>query len=65
MKHFSYEIVPFGVIPAWDKERVTTFQNPVSVGDKVKKDVVGSNLLTVVAIEHYPTISVLYVEESK
>lgn len=57
---FKYEIVKVGQAPTWDKQRLETFQNPVSVGDKVKASGTGGELLLVMAVEHYPDCSVLY-----
>ena len=57
---FKYELVQEGGKPTWDKDFLETFQNPVHVGEKVKAAAIGSSLLTVVAVEHYPTCSVLY-----
>lgn len=57
---FKYELVREGDNPTWDKDLLETFQNPVHVGERVKAVGIGSSLLTVVAVEHYPTCSVLY-----
>lgn len=57
---FKYELVREGGSPTWNKDDLETFQNPVQVGDKVKPAASGSDLLTVVAVEHYATGSVLY-----
>lgn len=62
---YKYELVCQGNTPTFGKRNVATFTNPVAVGDKVKKQDCGSNLLLVVSIEHYPSISVLYTEEVK
>lgn len=57
---FKYELVKEGCNPTWSNNSLETFQNPVQVGEKVKTAAVGSELLTVVAVEHYPTCSILY-----
>ena len=58
----KYEIVKAGDIPTWDNGNHHSFQNPVAVGDKVKPNGAGTDLLTVVAVEHYEDCSVLYCE---
>ncbi|WMY75933.1 hypothetical protein RHD99_08350 [Buttiauxella selenatireducens] len=60
-KTYQYEVVKNGTIPTWDKNSLYSFQNPVSIGDKVKV-LFGSELVEVVNIEHYPNISVIYVK---
>lgn len=58
---FKYEIVKDGRMPTWERNAQVEFQNPVNVGDKVKTDALGSELLIVTAIEHYQKVSILYV----
>lgn len=57
---FKYELVKAGQTPTWTGESQVVFQNPVTVGDKVKASGIGSELLLIVAVEHYPDCSVLY-----
>lgn len=57
---FKYELIAMGDLPTFDNKLTVAFANPVSVGEKVKTDIIGSELLTVAAIEHYPKHSVLY-----
>lgn len=61
---FKYEIVPVGSVPTWDRRKTQEFTVPVAVGDKVlpQSDGGGTELMKVVAVEHYPEVSVLYVE---
>ena len=50
-----------GATPNWTKENTQEFSVPVSVGDKVKRSGLGTDLEKVGAIEHYPNVSVLNV----
>lgn len=61
---FKYEIVRVGAMPTWEIKNTETFTVPVAVGDKVKPDAIRTDLMTVVAVEHYPGVSVLYVESA-
>lgn len=57
---FKYELVVEGRTPTWGKDALESFVNPVSVGDKILSEVIGSEIVKVTAIVHYPTCSVLY-----
>ena len=57
---YKYEIVKAGATPTWDKANLQSFKNPVGVGHKVKPIGKGTDLVTIVEIEHYENCSVLY-----
>lgn len=60
---FKYEITRVGGTPTWNNELAIEFTVPVSAGDKIRMaGNAGSDLKKVVAVEHYPDVSVLYVE---
>lgn len=59
-KKYIYEVVSTGQYPTFNKDIREEFLNPVLVGDKIKKDVFGSELLLVESIHHYNNISVIY-----
>lgn len=61
MANHKYEVVKEGEQPTFNNKVTESFLNPVSIGHKIKCSDSGSNLLLVKSIEHYSTISVLYV----
>lgn len=61
MNKFKYEIIRKGQTPTFEDNQTNTFCNPISIGDRIKKPGVGTELETVVSIEHYRTCSVLYI----
>lgn len=60
--NYEYEIVKVGEMPTWAKDSLHSFRNPIAAGDKVKPNGIGTDLLKVVAVEHYQECSVLYCE---
>jgi hypothetical protein len=59
---YTYEIVKTGYSPTFNKLSRDSFTNPVSIGDHVKPERSGTELLLVESVEHYCTVSVLYVK---
>lgn len=60
---YKYEIATVGEKPSFNQNAFECFINPVSIGEKVKSNKIGSELRKVVEIEHYNSFSVLYVEQ--
>lgn len=59
---YRYEIVRVNASPTMNTNYLHTFVNPVFVGDKVNPNTQDSELLKVIAVEHYQESSVLYCE---
>ena len=57
---FKYELVKEGNTPTFDKDLINEYQNPVFDGQKVKPRRQGSDLVKIVSVEHYPSVSVAY-----
>ncbi|ENE6639059.1 hypothetical protein ABNR98_004468 [Salmonella enterica] len=63
LKKFKYEIVKVDGTPTFEKEAIHEYVNPVSVGDKIKPDYIGSDIVYVVEIIHFPTVSVIFYDD--
>jgi hypothetical protein len=59
---FKYELIKAGLMPTFEPAMLVDFINPVHVGDKIKPEVIGAELVKVVAIEHYSSHSIIYHE---
>jgi hypothetical protein len=59
---FKYELIKVGQMPTFNPAVLVGFINPVHVGDKIKPELIGAELVKVVAIEHYPRHSTIYHE---
>lgn len=59
---FKYEIVTVGTMPTFAKENTQEFTVPVAIGEKIISAEEDAVLKRVVEIEHYPKVSILYVE---
>lgn len=68
MSYYAYTLVAEGDTPFKENAQVETFRNPVHVGDKVlglvNEPDSSRNLQRVVAVEHYPSFSALYLAAS-
>jgi hypothetical protein len=58
---YAYEVVDEGATPTFATGNHSYFANPVSVGDKIKPSGRNAELKTIIAIEHYSTVSVVHV----
>lgn len=63
LRKFKYELVRVNGTPTFAKDSIQEYVNPVSVGDKIKPDFQGSDIVYIIEIEHYPTVSVIYYDK--
>ena len=62
-KKYQYALVKTGNLPDFDKISgglQHVFPNPVAVGDYIKPNGFGTELVQVVRVEHYEAFTILY-----